>query len=314
MLARILRTKIANTIIAASFAAAGVVALAAGAAADDAIVTKAPAIPFTGPAYNWNGFYAGGHFGVAWGNSNWTAGPGISGSNNLFQPINSWDEAGSFFAGLQGGYNYVLPSRILLGAEVDASFPSFQPLPVGVNPFGVSIGGTSNFTSATLGAVSFAETVLSSGTVRGRIGYAPGHWLFYATGGFAWTYNQQSLTQVATGNSATPFLWRLGWTAGAGVEVPIAPHWTAQIEYLFKDYGGSTTTFFGTQPVTSDFLLQAVRFGLNYQFGNDAVPVSAPIVTKAPTAPDPDYLSLHGQGTFVWQGYPAFRSAFSGAK
>ena len=312
MLTRILRTKIANTIITVAFAAAGVVDLAGGAAADDAIVTKAPAIPFTGPAYNWNGFYAGGHFGVAWGNSNWTAGPGISGSNNLFQPINSWDEAGSFFAGLQGGYNYVLPNRILLGAEVDATFPAFQPLPVGVNPFGLTIGGTSNFTSPTLGAVSFAETVLSSGTVRGRIGYAPGHWLFYATGGFAWTYNQQSLTQVATGNSATPFLWRLGWTAGAGVEVPIAPHWTAQIEYLFKDYGRSTTTFFGTQPVTSDFLLNEVRFGLNYHFGNDALPVSAQIVTKAPATPDPDYLSLHGQGTFVWQGYPAFRSAFSG--
>jgi high affinity Mn2+ porin len=312
MLARILRNKIANIIIAAAFAAAGVAALAGEAAADDAIVTKAPTIPFTGPAYNWNGFYAGGHFGVAWGNSNWNAGPGISGSNNLFQPINSWDEAGSFFAGLQGGYNYMLPNRILLGNEADATFPAFQPLPVGVNPFGVTIGGTSNFTSPTLGAVSFAETVLSSGTVRGRIGYAPGHWLFYATGGFAWTYNQQSLTQVATGNSATPFLWRLGWTAGAGVEVPIAPHWTARVEYLFKDYGRSTTNFFGTQAVSSDFLLNEVRFGLNYQFGNGAVPASAPIVTKAPAASDPDYLSLHGQGTFVWQGYPAYRSPFSG--
>ena len=92
-------------------------------------------------------------------------------------------------AGLQGGYNYVLPNRILLGAEVDASFPAFQTLPVGVNPFGLSTGGTFNFNSPTLGPVSFAETVLASGTVRGRVGYAPGHWLFYATGGFAWTYN-----------------------------------------------------------------------------------------------------------------------------
>ena len=30
---------------------------------------------------------------------------------------------GSFFAGLQAGYNYMLPNRLLLGAEVDASFP-----------------------------------------------------------------------------------------------------------------------------------------------------------------------------------------------
>ena len=137
----------------------------------------------------------GGHFGVAWGSSDWSAGPGISSSTNLFQTIDTFDEGGSFFAGLQGGYNYILPNRILLGAEVDASFPAWPTLPSGVNPFGVSIGGTSTFNSPSLGAVSLAETVLSSGTVRGRIGYAPGNWLFYATGGFAWTYNQQSLTR-----------------------------------------------------------------------------------------------------------------------
>jgi len=90
--------------------------------------------------------------------------------------------------------------------------------------------------------VSLAETVLSSGTVRGRVGYAPGQWLLYATGGFAWTYDWQSLTQVATGNTETPFLWRLGWTAGAGVEVPIAPHWTARAEYLFFSTTATTTS------------------------------------------------------------------------
>jgi hypothetical protein len=60
--------------------------------------------------------------GVAWGQSNWTGGPGVSGSTNLFAPIDTFDEGGSFFFGLQGGYNYVLPNRVLLGAEVDASF------------------------------------------------------------------------------------------------------------------------------------------------------------------------------------------------
>jgi hypothetical protein len=59
--------------------------------------------------------------GHGWGKSNWNAGPGISGSTSLFQTIDTFDEAGSFFAGGQGGYNYVLPNRILLGAEVDAA-------------------------------------------------------------------------------------------------------------------------------------------------------------------------------------------------
>ena len=55
---------------------------------------------------NWNGFYAGGNLGLAWGRSNWTAGPGLSGTNNLFQTIDTFDEAGSFMLGLQGGLTY----------------------------------------------------------------------------------------------------------------------------------------------------------------------------------------------------------------
>src|SRR5262249_45951576 len=211
-------------------------------AADDLTVMKSPAAAYVGPTYNWNGFYAGGHFGYAWGNSNWTAGsPGaanVSGSFSVAQPINSFNESGSFLAGLQGGYNYMLPSRLLLGAEVDATFPAFQ------NLSGLSIGNITNLTSPTLGAETYGENVLASGTVPGRVGYAPGSWLFYATGGFAWTYNRQTLAQVSTGNSDTPFLWRLGWAAGAGVEVPIMPHWTARLEYLFTDFAKTTNTFF----------------------------------------------------------------------
>jgi high affinity Mn2+ porin len=107
----------------------------------------------------------------------------------------------------------------------------------------------------------------------------------------------------------------LGYAAGAGVEAPIAPHWTARFEYLFTGYGNHTNSFFGgAQQFTSDLSLQQVRAGLNYQFGNDAAPAYArPIVTKgAPGAPDLDLINIHGQATFVWQGYPAFRSTFSG--
>ena len=122
-----------------------------------------------------------------------------------------------------------------------------------------------------MGVESYSETVLSSGTVRGRIGYAPGNWLLYATGGFAWTYDQLTLTQLATGTTDMPFLWRLGWAAGAGVEVPVAPHWTASIQYLYTDYGRSNVLFANAgQRFDSDLSLQELRAGLNYQFGDDA--------------------------------------------
>ena len=290
----------------AASTAAIVIASAGSAVADDSLVTKALAIAFAGPAYNWNGFYAGGHIGGAWGTSNWAT-PGVSGSTSLYQTINTFDEAGSFLAGIQGGYNYMLPNRILVGGEADSSFPNFPSLT------GLSIGGSPNFTSPTFGAENFSEAMLASGTVRGRIGYAPGSWLFYATGGFAWTYNQQTLTNFVTGASESPFVWRLGWAAGAGVEAPIAPHWTARLEYLFIDYGNKTYQFSGgAQPFTSDFPLQEVRAGVNYQFNNSA-PVGGAFVTKAPSMPDPDNVNFHGQGTFVWQGTPAFPSPFMGA-
>ena len=297
---------------ALAFGALAAVASSENAAADEAIVTKAAAIPFAGPAYNWNGFYAGGRVGYAFGSSNWTASspgtPNVSGSIDLFQPLNAFNDTGSFTQGLQAGYNYMLPNRIVIGAEADVTFPAFP------DNNGISIGGTSNLTSPLLGPETYSETVFASGTVRGRVGYAPGSWLFYATGGIAWTYDRLTVTQLATGTTEQPFLWRLGFAAGAGVEAPVAPHWTARLEYLFTDYGNSGTTFFGgAQRFDSDFMLHEIRAGLNYQFSGDVLPANAaPMVTKAPALPDPDRVNFHGQMTFLEQAYPAFRSPYQG--
>jgi high affinity Mn2+ porin len=196
-----------------------VLAPAKSASADDIMVTKAPAIPYSdAAAYNWNGFYGGVHIGVAWGSSNWTEQPdGLAGSLNLFQTPNPFSEFGSWFGGVQAGYDYMLPNRVVVGVAADVSAPSFQ------NLNGLSIGGTSTFVSPTLGQESFSETVLDMGSVRARIGYAPGDWLLYATGGFAWTYDQLTVTQ-ANGPADTSFLWRFGWVAGAGVELLSITH------------------------------------------------------------------------------------------
>jgi high affinity Mn2+ porin len=281
--------------------------LAADIAVSNSMPLKAPPIA----DYDWTGLYVGGHLGYAGGNSNWTSSPtqqglpATSGSLDLFLPPDNFAEAGSFFAGLQVGYDYMLPSRVVLGVEADASFPAWP------NLSGISIGGSSNFNSPVIGPATYSETVLSSGTLRGRIGYAPGNWLFYATGGFAWTYDQQTLTQVSSGNSEAPFLWRLGWTAGAGVEVPVAPNWTAKAEYLWTGYPSATVNFpFSGQHISSDFKLQELRLGLNYHFNGDATPTAQ--AAALPFAPLADIVSLHGQSTFVDQGYPSFHSPYQG--
>jgi high affinity Mn2+ porin len=268
-------------------------------------------VPLKAPAaqssFDWTGFYVGGHFGYAAGTSNWienpvgASGASVSGSLNLFQPFDAFSEAGSYFAGLQAGYSRMLPNRVVLGVEGDVSFPSFRNLD------GISIGGASTFATPVLGLETYSETVVHSGTLRGRIGYAPGPWLFYATAGFAWTYDSLTLTQLANGTMESAFHWRLGWAAGAGVEAPVAPHWTMKVEYLFTDYGNSGVTFPAAgQQFVSDFALHQLRVGLNYRFGDDAKSPSGKAV------PGDDRLSLHGQATFVEQAYPRIRSPYEG--
>jgi high affinity Mn2+ porin len=295
-------------------AAGAVLVMCAGSApAADLAPDKEAPLSYAGPsAYDWTGFYFGGHIGYAWGSSNWTASstaaPGqtiTSGSFSLAQPVNSFSESGSWFEGVQIGYNRMLGSRIVVGAEADATFATF-PDPI----TGLSIGGTSKFSSPALGAESFSENVFAAGTVRARIGYAPGSWLYYATGGFAWTYDQLTLTDLASGATDLPFRFRFGWAAGAGVEAPIAPHWTTRLEYLFTDYSFSSVTFpAAAQRFNSDLEMQEVRLGLNYRLGTGAPSEKDP---AAPVAPDADNINFHAQFTGTWQGYPAIRSPYEG--
>jgi high affinity Mn2+ porin len=263
-----------------------------------AMVTTAP----MAADYDWGGFYVGGHLGTGWGTSNLST-PFNSRSYSLFQGYDSFAESGSWFLGLQAGYNDMLPNHLVLGVEADVSTPSWPSLS------GISIGCLSDLNATSLGRMSYSETVLDSGTLRGRIGYAAGSWLLYATGGLAWSYDQLSLTQVSSDASASPFLWRLGWTAGGAVEVPFMPHWTARLEYLYSGYGRSSITFPGVGPtVTSDWLQQEIRLGVNYRF-NDG----APALAGKPGGTDwSDSVNFHAQTTFVEQAYPSFRSPFEG--
>jgi high affinity Mn2+ porin len=268
--------------------------------------------------YDWSGFYAGAHFGYAAGSSRWSAtstgaaAPPLKGALDLFNGYDMFKGTGSYFVGFQGGYNYLLPSRLLLGVEADIGFPN-------------TLGGTATFSSPATGTASHAEQVEMSGTLRGRIGYAPnlgiGNWLFYATGGLAWTYDQFTRTQIAgmpVGGTAAPgtvenlfLVPRLGGAAGVGVELGLTPSWAARLEYLFTDYGSRSVTFpGGAQQFTSSLAVQSVRVGLDYQLGHDGI--NPEIFTKGPSALDLDRFILHGQTTFIEQYAPPFHAPYHG--
>jgi high affinity Mn2+ porin len=155
----------------------------------------------------------------------------------------------------------MLPSHLVLGVEADAWFPG-------------TLDGGQNFFSPAVGAANYDDAIEMAGSVRGRVGYDIGRWLYYVTGGFAWTYDQFTRTQLTdsptgsapAGTAETSFLGRVGWTVGAGAEAPIAPAWTARFEYFYSQYGNASVTFpFGGQRFQSDLSTQQVRWGVNYK-------------------------------------------------
>src|SRR5262245_41031457 len=80
-----------------------------------AMPVKAP--PSATPQFDWSGYYGGAHLGYAAGQSNWTAtgGTPLAGTFNFFSPYEAFKGTGSYFGGVQLGYNIALPSHLLIG-------------------------------------------------------------------------------------------------------------------------------------------------------------------------------------------------------
>jgi high affinity Mn2+ porin len=126
---------------------------------------KAP-VPYVSTAYNWNGWYVGANVGVIRGSSNWSAAPpgtgvpGLSGSFDLPFNFDFMAGTGSYAVGLQGGYNYVSPSRLMLGFETDVSAPNSDV----VVPY--SVRGSQTINSPLSGQVTYGEAVIHYGSAR----------------------------------------------------------------------------------------------------------------------------------------------------
>ena len=96
--------------------------------------------------HDWTGFYVGGHLGYGWGRSNWRETPDLfSDTFSLAKSFDAFQDTGSYFAGIQLGYDYMVANRLLFGGVIDVSAPSFP------NQDGISIGGMSTFVSPSLG-------------------------------------------------------------------------------------------------------------------------------------------------------------------
>ena len=119
-------------------------------------------------------------------------------------------------------------------------------------------------------------------TARGRIGtdveipFVSKRSLIYATGGVAFSriannFCPNASVQCFTGTNhdigggwSTQATVRSGWTAGAGVELPVAPAVTVKFEYLYVDFG---TVSFNNGVFSNAFSFNEhiLRVGMNFK-------------------------------------------------
>ena len=258
-------------------------------AADVAIrlPVKAPA---SIPLYDWSGLYFGGHVGYSRGSAQVELGDP--------DPTSFRKSFGSLSGGVQAGYNRVLPSRLLLGVEADLSFLN-------------ALSADELAWFRTTPDTDIAEKVEMMGTLRGRVGYAFDHWMVYATGGFAWSLGRFIQTPGVVDDTDRVLHLHTGWAAGAGTEVAIAPSWTLRLEYLYRNFGNADVVFPSGATAGSSYDIHTARMGLNYKIGGPSENTWTGNFGGA-SQTQFDNWEIHGQTTYIQQGYPAFRSPYLG--
>lgn len=204
-------------------------------------------------AFSWRGFYFGVNAGYGWGADD-RVGLGSAVDGDFWS---KFDNSGGFGGG-QFGYNGQLGNWVL-GIEGDIQ--------------GAGIGDTRTGTAAGGFAAAVKNEIDFFGTVRGRLGYATGPMLFYATGGFAWAHMDGSaIGTTSTGNAfaLSGSGTQTGYTIGAGVEYAFARNWTMKLEYQYLDLEAFRLTGVdsGGSAVSStiDPSFHTVRAGLNFRF------------------------------------------------
>jgi opacity protein-like surface antigen/outer membrane protease len=268
-------------------------AFAVGARAADMPV-KAPVYKAAPPlaAYDWTGFYTGLNVGAAWGSydplTSTTPDGVINGATARVNAAGASQNLNSlgFIGGSQAGYNWQW-GHVVAGLEADLDYLHLNAATVSPS---IRLGAATQVVIGSYGNANWLATV------RPRLGWAAGNWLFYATGGLALTTINDDFTLtggVPAGGSNLLQSGRIkdtveaGYAVGGGIEAGITDRLSVKAEYLHVDFGrldGPTTNnSHPTQIINQSADLQAdmVRVGFNYRFGeSNSLPLA---YTGSPT-------------------------------
>jgi len=227
---------------------------------------RATYVPMAEPTYNWGGFYIGLNGGYGFGNSNWSASGGSTGSFST----------DGFFIGGTFGANYEM-NAFVLGVEVDGDWQDLGGSTAAcATVFATTAAGGAAAPPGAAAGLSCQTKSDWLATARVRAGVAMDRILVFATGGAAAGSVEAGLTSLPLQSSTE---W--GWTVGAGVEVALTQNLSAKVEYLYVDLGSSGacnaiascgyvfSATAKTNPPTNaavSFTESVVRAGVNWKF------------------------------------------------
>ena len=207
-------------------------------AADMPVKYVAPA-----PVFTWTGCYVGAHIGYKWGTSKQTYGGlinGLPGPANIPAGLDITDnyDVNGPVGGAQGGCNYQTGAWVW-GVEVDGGWSSASGQ-AGPNANAIALGFNPNFLYTT------NERWLA--TARGRLGWAADRWMWYVTGGAAWSgfdLNRYNGTGIAGGQRVPTRVNKTGWVVGVGTEYALLGGWSVKSEFLYANFG---SMHYGDEP------------------------------------------------------------------
>jgi len=202
---------------------------------------------------------------------------------------------GTLFGGVQAGYEHFFASRLMLGIELDASFPDYLDL---AQVLSYRASGTGTAT----------EQLEYLASLRGRIGYDLGGWTPFLSGGVAWASTRFFAHRPHhRQRGRQPKQRARGLRAGGGIDHALNARWSARAEYLYTNFG-LTGFLFGSAPARYDSQVDLHRSPgrPELQFGE----ADAKEDKKGDRGPGT--WELHGQTAFVFQGYTPFNAPYDG--
>jgi outer membrane immunogenic protein len=241
----------------------------------------------------WSGWYFGANAGGTWGDRSHrlVAAPGDGAVVMPPQDVNQIklvaavkSNPGGFAGGGEAGYNLLFryrdggesPDYVLVGIETDVDYLVLKQSRAGT--FTSALTANPPTTPPTPVTASVAQATRShwQWTLRPRLGYATGHWLFFATGGLALSDVRLTTAYSDTYSpshavSATDSSTQVGWTVGGGIGYAISANWSVKAEYLYSDFGNVNHTLvipnrYGVIASEAAAKTNVARVGVDFRF------------------------------------------------